>query len=47
MWNSKILVNGVKIYKFKAQDFEIKAAPLCLDNASKKFSVDNMKKTGL
>ena len=37
----------VEIYKFKAKDFEINAAPLCLGNVSKHFSASNMKKTGL
>ena len=37
----------VEIYKFKAKDPEINAAPLCLGNVSKKFSASNMKKTGL
>ena len=30
--NSYIFVNGVEIYKFKAKDFEINVAPLCLGN---------------
>ena len=45
--NSYIFVNGTEIIKFKANDSEIKAYPLCLGNISKDFSVDNMKKTGL
>ena len=36
--NSYIFFNGVEIYKFKAKDFEINAAPLCFDNLSKDFS---------
>ena len=44
--NSYIFVNGTEIYKFKAKDSEIVAAPLCLGNISKDWSVDNMKKTG-
>ena len=36
--NSYIFFNGVEIYKFKARDFEINAAPLCFDNLSKDFS---------
>ena len=43
---SYLLVNGTEIYKFKAKDSEIVAAPLCLGNISKDWSVDNMKKTG-
>ena len=33
--------------KFKARDLEIKTNPLCLGNASKDFSIGNMKKTEL
>ena len=33
-----------KIHKFKAEDSEIVATPLCLGNISKDWSVDNMKK---
>ena len=44
--NSYLFVNGTKIIKFKAQDSEIVATPLCLGNISKDWSVDNMKKTG-
>ena len=43
--NSYLFVNGTEIYKFKAKDSEIVAAPLCLGNISKDWSVDNMKKT--
>ena len=43
--NSYLFVNSVEIYKFKAKDFEINAAPLCLGNVSKDFSADNLKKT--
>ena len=45
--NSYLFVNGIEITEFKAKDSEIVAAPLCLGNISKDFSVDNMKKTGL
>ena len=45
--NSYLFVNGTKICKFKAKDFEIIASPLCLGNISKDWSTDNMKKTGL
>ena len=41
-----MFVNGTDIYKFKAEDSEIVAAPLCLGNISKDWLVDNMKKTG-
>ena len=39
-------MNSTEIYKFKAKDSEIVAAPLCLGNISKDLSADNMKKTG-
>ena len=44
--DSYLFVNGDKIYIFKAKDSEIVAAPLCLGNISKGWSVDNMTKTG-
>ena len=37
----------VQKYKFKAKDSEIVATPLCLENISKDWSVDSMKKQGL
>ena len=45
--NNYLFVNGKKIYKNKAKNSEVAAAPLCLGNISKDWSVDNMKKTGL
>ena len=42
--NSYLFVIGTKIYKFKANDSEIVAIPLCLGNISKGWSIDNMKK---
>ena len=45
--NSYLFVNGKEIVKFKAKDFEIVASPLCLENISKDWSADDMKKTGL
>ena len=42
-----IHANGTESIKFKAQDSEIVATPLCLGNISKGFSIDNTKKTGL
>ena len=45
--NSYLFVNGTEIHKFKTKDSEILAAPLCLGNISRNFSVDKMKKTGL
>ena len=38
-----MFVNGTEIYKFKRKDSEIVAAPLCLGNISKDWSVDKMK----
>ena len=45
--NSYLFVNGTEIHGFKAKDSEIVATPLCLENISKVFSVNNTKKTGL
>ena len=45
--NSYLFVNGTEIYKFKAKDSKIVAAPLCLGNISNDWSVDNMKKLDL
>ena len=45
--NKHTFVNGGEIYKFKAKNFEINAALLCLGNASNNFSVDNIKNPGL
>ena len=45
--NSYVFINGVEVYNFKGKHSAINAAPLCLGNASKDFSVDNLKKTGL
>ena len=39
-----MFVNGTEIYKFKAKDPEIVAVPLCLENISKDWSADNVKK---
>ena len=44
---SYLFLNGTEIIKLKAKDSEIVATPLCLENISKDWSVDNMKKTGL
>ena len=44
MVNSYILINGFERYKKKKKDPEIKATLLFLDNVSKIFSSDNMKK---
>ena len=45
--NSYLFFKGTEIIKFKANDSEIVANPLCLGNISEDFSVANMKKTGL
>ena len=44
--NSYLFVNGTEIYKFKVNDSEIVAAPLCLGNISKDWSAENINKTG-
>ena len=45
---SYLFVNGEEIHKFKVEDSEIVATPLCLGSISKDWSVDHMKKkTGL
>ena len=43
--NSYLFVNGTEIQKFKTKDSQIVTTPLCLENISKDWSVDNMKKT--
>ena len=45
--NSYLLVNGAEVIKFKANDSEIVANPLCLGNISEDFSRGNLKKAGL
>ena len=45
--NSCLFVNGIDIHQFQSKDFEILANSLCLQNISKDWSVDNMKKIGL
>ena len=45
--NSYLFVNGTAIRKFKAKHSAVAASPLRLDNISKDWSTDNMKKTGL
>ena len=47
-WIVVYFVNGVEIYKIKSKYSEVNEAPLfCLVNVSKKFSIDNIKKTGV
>ena len=43
--NSYLFVNGTNIIKFRAKDSEVNAILLRLENISKDFSVNNMKKT--
>ena len=45
--NSYPFVNGTEIHKFKTKYSEIIAAPLCLENISRDFSVGNMKTSEL
>ena len=45
--NSFLFINATKIYKFKGKDSEIKPYPLWLDNISKDFTFNMMKKTEL
>ena len=40
---SYLIVNGKEIHKFKANDSDIAATPLCLGNISKDWTVDNIK----
>ena len=41
--NRYLFVKGAEIIKFKANDSETAATPLCVGNISKDWSVDNMK----
>ena len=45
--NSFLFTNVTKIYRFKEKNSEIKDYTLCLENISKDFTINNMKKTGL
>ena len=38
-------MNGIEIHRFKEKDSETVANPLSLENISKDWSVDNMKRT--
>ena len=42
--NSFLFVNATKAYQFKAKDSELKGYVLCSGNASKDFTINNMKK---
>ena len=45
--NSFLFANATGRCQFKAKDSEIKDYTLCLSNASRDFTINNMKKTGL
>ena len=45
--NSSLYANGAGFYHFKAEHSEIKSYPLCLENTSQDFTVNNMKKLDL
>ena len=47
VWCEYLFVNNVEIHKLKRRDSEINAAPICLGNVLKDFSVDNMIICGL
>ena len=42
--SNSCFVNRGNIYQFKAKNLEINSYPLYLDNISKHFTTDNMKK---
>ena len=43
--NNFLFAHNTKIYQFKAKDSKIKDYAPCLGNFSKKFTIDNMKKS--
>ena len=45
--NSCLFVNGTKIIRFKAKDSGIVATPICVENVSIDWSIDDIKTTGL
>ena len=45
--DSFLFVNTKKVNQFKAKNSEIKDYEHCLDNSSKDFTINNIKKTGL
>ena len=45
--DSYLFVNGKEIHRFKVKYFEIVETPVCLENISKDFSMNNMSITGL
>ena len=44
--NRYLFDKGTEIYKFKAKYFEVVPTPLCVENISKDWSVDNGKRIG-
>ena len=44
---SLLFVSATKIYQLKIKNAEMKDYALCLDNISKDFKINNMKKTGI
>ena len=42
--NRFLFVNATKLYQFKAKHYEIKSCPLCLENISKDFTANNLRK---
>ena len=44
---SLLFVSATKIYQLKTKNTEMKDYALCLDNISKDFKINNMKKTGI
>ena len=45
--NNFLFVNATEIYQLKTKNSKIKSYTLCLDNISKDFAINTMKKTGL
>ena len=45
--NSFLTVNATKIYQLKAKKSEIKSHEPCLDNTSKNYTFNGMKKIGV
>ena len=44
---SLLFVSATKIHQLKTKNTEMKDYALCLDNISKDFKINNMKKTGI
>ena len=45
--NSFLFANELKMYQFKAKESELKPYPLCLDNISRYFKLNNTKKKSI